>query len=242
MIYDAVTVIDTRIKAIARVASCSLKVCAPTVLEALAGRVRREVCDERIAWWSRRMVDDVGMRIEVVGREHLEPHEPMLVMSNHQSHYDVPALFQTLPGSVRMVSKKELFRIPIFGAALRAAEFVEVDRGDRARAIVSLNGAQRLFRSGISVWIAPEGTRSSDGRLGPFKKGGFILAEEADVPILPVSVDGTRRILAPHTTDFRLGEKVRVTIHPRIRRSEVSSRDEWISRVREAIAKGLPNP
>ena len=78
--------LDARFKAMGRVAAWSLWVCTPTLLESLVGTVRRDVCDRRIAWWSKRMVDGVGMRIEVRGREHLEPHEPMLVMSNHQSH------------------------------------------------------------------------------------------------------------------------------------------------------------
>jgi 1-acyl-sn-glycerol-3-phosphate acyltransferase len=225
-----------------RAAAWSLEVCTPTVLEALAGRVRRDVCDARIDRWSKKLLDDVGVRVEVVGREHLDPAAPMLVMSNHQSLYDVPALYQTLPHSVRMVTKTELFRIPIFGRALRAAEFVEVDRGHRARAIESLRNARRLFESGITVWIAPEGTRSPDGRLGPFKKGGFILAEEAGVPILPVSVDGTHRILPARTTDLHYGQPVRVTIHPRVRRDEVASREAWMDRVRDAIASGLTNP
>lgn len=225
-----------------RIAAWSLEISVPTVLEALAGRARRDLCDERIARWSRRMVDEVGARIEVIGREHLEDRSPAVVMSNHQSHYDIPVLYRILPGSVRMVAKKELFRIPVFGAALRAAEFIEVDRGDRAKAIESLKGARRLIESGITVWIAPEGTRSLDGRLGAFKKGGFILAEEADVPILPVSIDGTRRILPAKTSRIQYGQQVRVTVHPRVRRADVASRDAWIERVRSAIASGVELP
>ncbi len=222
-----------------RIAAWSLQVSVPTLLEAVTGRARRAVCDDRIAWWSRRMVDEVGARIEVVGREHLEDRAPAVVMSNHQSHYDIPVLYQLLPGSVRMVAKKELFDIPIFGPALRAAEFIEVDRGDRAKAIESLQGARRLIESGITVWIAPEGTRSLDGRLGEFKKGGFILAEDAGVPILPVSIEGTRNILPAKTAKIQYGQQVRVTVHPRVKRADAASRDEWIERVRSVIASGL---
>lgn len=235
-------VFDARVRTMARAAAWSLKVCAPTVLESLTHSVRRDVCDARIDWWAKKLLEDVKVTVEAVGREHLDPWEPMMVMSNHQSLYDVPALYQVLPGSVRMVSKKELFRIPIFGGAMRAGEFVEVDRDNRERAIESLRNARRLFESGISVWIAPEGTRSLDGRLNPFKKGGFILAEEADVPILPVSVEGTSRILPARTTDIHFGQPVRVTVHPRVRRRDVESREAWMLRVRNAIASGLSNP
>lgn len=235
-------VIDPRLRAMARIAAWSLEVCAPTVLEALAGRVSREVCDARIARWSKHLVDEVGARIEVTGREHLEDRSPVVVMSNHQSHFDIPVLFRVLPGSVRMVAKKELFRIPVFGAALHAAEFISVDRGDRAKAIESLQSARSLIASGISVWIAPEGTRSLDGRLGEFKKGGFILAEEAGVAILPVSIDGTRHILPAKTSKIQFEQRVRVTVHARVRRDEVASRAGWMERVRSVIASGIATP
>lgn len=233
---------DARVRTMVRAAAWTLKVCAPTVLEATVGRVRRDVCDDRIAWWSRRLVDDVGVRVEVAGRAHLEGFTPCVVMSNHQSLYDVPVLYQLLPGSVRMVAKKELFRIPIFGGAMRAGEFVEVDRENRARAVASLAHARTLFDSGVSVWIAPEGTRSPDGHLGPFKKGGFVLAEEARVPVLPISIDGTCRILPARTTDLHFGERVRVTVHAPARRASFESREAWMAHVRDAIASGLSNP
>ena len=233
---------DPRVRIATRAAVRSFRMCAPTALEALVGTVPRALCDERIARWSRAILDDVGVSLDVRGREHLRPDEPLLVMSNHQSLYDIPVLFQTLPWSVRMVSKKEIFYVPFFGQAMRAAEFISVDRENRASAIESLRGARALIASGIVVWIAPEGTRSADGRLGPFKKGGFVLAEEADVPILPITVDGTCRILPARTTDIHLGETVRVTIHPRSRRGEFPSREAWMGHVRDAIASALPTP
>jgi 1-acyl-sn-glycerol-3-phosphate acyltransferase len=233
---------DPRVRIATRAAVHSLRACGPTTLEALLGRVPRALCDARLARWSRALLDDVGVRLDVRGREHLEPAEPLLVMSNHQSLYDIPVLLQTLPWSVRMVSKKEIFLIPIFGHAMRAAEFISIDRQDRASAIASLRGARALLASGVVVWIAPEGTRSADGRLGPFKKGGFVLAEEADIPILPITVDGTCRILPARTTDIHLGETVRVTLHPRSRRGDFPSREAWMTHVRDAIASALPAP
>ncbi len=233
--------IPPRVKAMFDVAACSMRVCAPTLFESLTGAVRRDVCDARIAWWARRMVEIADARVEVVGAEHLAG-PPSVVMSNHQSHYDVPVLYTVLPGSVRMVAKRELFQIPVFGGALRAADFVEVDRGNRPQAIESLRRARALLASGVSVWIAPEGTRSVDGRLGSFKKGGFVLAEEAGVPILPVSVEGTIRVLPAHSTALHGGETVRVTVHPRVQRGDVATREDWIAAVRARIASGLAAP
>lgn len=230
---------DARLRTALRAAALSMRICVPTVAEALVGHARRADCDARLAWWSRKLLDDIDVRLDVRGREHLDPSTPTLVMSNHQSLYDIPVLLQVLPGSVRMVSKKEIFWIPVFGQAMRAAEFVEVDRGDRAQAIASLRNARCLIENGITVWIAPEGTRSADGSVGPFKKGGFVLAEEAGVPIQPITIDGTGRILPARTTDLHVGRTVRVTIHPRVRRDEVPDRDAWMARVREVIASGL---
>jgi 1-acyl-sn-glycerol-3-phosphate acyltransferase len=233
---------DTRVRIAARAALHVLRACGPTTLEALWGKVPREVCDARIARWSRDILADIEVALDVRGREHLEPAAPLVVMSNHQSLYDIPVLYQTLSWSLRMVSKKEIFYIPIFGHAMRAAEMVRVDRENRAQAIESLHNARHLIASGIVVWIAPEGTRSADGRLGPFKKGGFILAEDADVPVLPITIDGTCRILPARTTDIHLGETVKVTIHPRSRRADFPSREAWMTHVRDAIASALPAP
>lgn len=233
---------DTRVRIAARAALHVFRVSAPTVLDALWGKVPREVIDARIARWARDILADIEVTLDVSGREHLRPDEPLVVMSNHQSLYDIPVLYQTLSCSLRMVSKKEIFYIPIFGQAMRVAEMVRVDREDRAQAIASLHDARRLIASGIVVWIAPEGTRSPDGRLGPFKKGGFILAEDADVPVLPITIDGTHRILPARTTDIHLGETVKVTIHPRARRQDFPSREAWMTHVRDAIASALPSP
>jgi 1-acyl-sn-glycerol-3-phosphate acyltransferase len=231
-------IIDERVTVGLKVAAKSLRVCVPTVLESMVGRVRREVCDARIAWWSRQLLDDVAVTLDVRGLEHFEGLGASIVMSNHQSHYDVPVLYQVLPGTVRMLAKRELFRIPIFGRAMRAAEFVEVDRGNRRRAVASLRVARTLIEQGVSVWIAPEGTRSTDGTLLPFKKGGFVLAEQVDAPIVPVSIHGTCRILPARTTHIRLGQRVVVTVHPAVV-PDTRARENTMKRVREAIASGL---
>ena len=169
----------------------TLEISLPTVVEAVRGTVTKEICDERLQGWSQAVVDNARISLDVRGREHLRRGETYLVMSNHQSLYDIPVLFHVIGPNVRMITKKELFRVPIFGGALAAAGFIAIDRSDRNHAIRSLDRARALMSSGTHVWIAPEGTRSRSGQLLPFKKGAFYLAFEAELPILPVTV--TRR-------------------------------------------------
>ncbi len=194
----------------------TLAVSFPTVVEALGGRVTKQICDDRLDQWSRVVVRNAGIELDVRGREHLVSGRTYLVMSNHQSLYDIPVLFRVIGPNIRMITKKELFRVPVFGGALAAAGFISIDRSDRAQAIQSLERARQLLADGTHVWVAPEGTRSRTGKLLPFKKGAFYLALEAGLPILPVTIAGTRDVLRAHGLRSRPGAKVRVTIHQRI--------------------------
>jgi 1-acyl-sn-glycerol-3-phosphate acyltransferase len=221
----------------------TLRVCAPTVLEANLGTLTRAKCDERLEHWSDRLVRRAGIQLDVRGAEHARAgDETFVVMSNHQSHFDIPVIFRAFPGRLRMVAKTELYRIPIFGGAVRAAEFIEIDRFDRARSHASIELAKERLRSGIHVWIAPEGTRSETGRLGHFKKGGFILALETGTRILPVTVEGTRHVLRPHTTRIRPDRPVEVTFHPPVdpKPFGLERRDELVALVKSTIASALP--
>jgi 1-acyl-sn-glycerol-3-phosphate acyltransferase len=222
----------------------TLAISFPTMLEAFGGRVTRDVCDERLARWSRAVVANARIDVTVAGRENLVPGETYLVMSNHQSHYDIPVLFYVIGPNLRMIAKKELFGVPIFGNALRAAGFVEIDRGDRHAAIRNLEQARRLLDSGTHVWIAPEGTRSATGRLGPLKKGAFYLALNAELPILPVTMVGTRDVLPAHGVLSHEGAKVKVTVHPKIDPRPFAARgkggrEELIEAVRVALEGDL---
>jgi 1-acyl-sn-glycerol-3-phosphate acyltransferase len=193
----------------------TLAVSFPTVVDAVRRRVTKELCDERLARWARAVIENAGIHLEVVGRENLRPGETYLVMSNHQSLYDIPVLFQAIGPNVRMVAKRELFHVPIFGGALEAAGFIAIDRRDRNAAIRSLERARSLLAGGTHVWMAPEGTRSHTGELLPFKKGAFYLAFEAELPILPVTLSGTRDALPAKGLRSTFGASVRATIHPR---------------------------
>jgi 1-acyl-sn-glycerol-3-phosphate acyltransferase len=222
----------------------TLAISFPTMLEAFGGRVTRQVCDDRLDRWSRNVIANARIELEVVGRENASPGVTYLVMSNHQSLYDIPVLFQVLGPNIRMIAKKELFRVPIFGNALAAAGFVAVDRGNRHAAIRNLERARALLASGTHVWIAPEGTRSATGQLLPFKKGGFHLALQSELPILPVTLSGTRDVLPAHGVLTRPGAKVRVTFHPSIdprpyAARSLAGRTELMDRVRKTLEAGL---
>jgi 1-acyl-sn-glycerol-3-phosphate acyltransferase len=199
-----------------RATGATLRISVPTLFDALMGRLTPEVCDARLAWWSKRLLAQAEVSLQTSGVEHARSARAFVVMSNHQSLYDIPALYQTLPLRLRMVAKTELFRVPIWAQAMRAAGFVELDRSARERAIESLDRAKGALARGTSIWIAPEGTRSRDGSVGPFKLGGFHLALGAAAPILPVSIDGTRAILPAKGARVEKGAIVRVTVHPAI--------------------------
>ena len=197
----------------------TLAISVPTVVDAARHRLTRRMCDERLWGWAQRVVTHLGMTVEVAGAEHFDPSCTYLVMSNHQSHYDVPVLFYVFghvlrtQKSLRMIAKVELFRVPFFGQAMKEAGFIAIDRESRDKAMDSLRRARERMESGIHVWIAPEGTRSPDGELLPFKKGGFHLALDVREPILPITIQGTRMALPRGASRSARGAEVRVTVH-----------------------------
>lgn len=215
---------------------------APTLVEGLIGRLTPEQCDARLDTWSRKLLELAGVRLETQGLEHAPHGETFVVMSNHQSVYDIPVMFQALRRRVRMVAKHELFKIPGWGPAMRLAGFVEVDRGDRAQAIRSLESAREALARGTNIWIAPEGTRGPGGAdLLPFKKGGFHMAAAAGARILPVSIVGTSQVLSAHGRHVTTGLPVQVRVHEPIATSDYSAeqREKLIADVRAAILSGL---
>lgn len=196
-----------------RVVGAMARVTAPSLLESVRGDLRREAIDERTHWFGRRVVELLDIRLHATGAERVPMGRAYVYMSNHQSHLDIPMLYATLPSpTIRMLGKKELFQIPLWGRGLRAAEFIEVDRSNHVAAMKSIEDAKRLVRDGVSIYLAPEGTRSRDGRIGPLKKGGFHLALGTGAPIVPVAIRGTIDILPRGARSARLGQEVSVTI------------------------------
>lgn len=224
-----------------RAIGVTAKICVPTVIDSVKHRTSLEECDRRLEWWSRELLRRAGVELHVSGVENVPAEGPLVVMSNHRSYYDIPTVFCAVPGRLRMVAKKELFDVPLFGQAMEAAGFVKIDRGKRERAIESLRASERLLSQGTRVWIAPEGTRSKTGELGPFKAGGFHMAIEAGVPILPILLEGTENVMPADGMVVRKGAKVKVTILPTIDAKAYGRgrRKDLVRDVRAVIARGL---
>jgi len=190
--------------------------------------------------WARLMLLVCGVGVRVTRLDETPPPRPVIYITNHQSHFDVPALIRALPGQYRVIAKKELFSIPVFGWALWLAGFIKIDRADREKAFRSLDVAARRIQKGLSVVVFAEGTRSPDGRLQPFKKGGFVLAIQSRCPIVPVSISGSRAVLSKNSLDIRPGIIDVVIGRPIATASlEMEDRDQLIAQVRAAIEAGF---
>jgi len=180
-----------------------------------------------------------GVKVEVHGREKVPTDRAVVFMPNHQSNCDPPAVISALP-PVRVLLKKELFRVPVLGLGMKLAGFIAVDRKNRERAIHAVNEAVEALKAGHSFVIYPEGTRSPDGRLLPFKRGAFVLAIKAQAPIVPMSVSGASRIMRKGESVIHPGT-VRITFHAPIGTEGYSVEDRGLilKRVRQAMLTGL---
>jgi 1-acyl-sn-glycerol-3-phosphate acyltransferase len=199
------------------------RITAPSLVEVARGHLERDAIDQRARWFGRRVVELLAIDLHATGAELVPPDRAYVYMFNHQSHLDIPVLYAALPSpTIRMLAKTELFKIPLWGRGLRAAEFVEVDRANHARAVRSIERAAELIRTGVSISLAPEGTRSHDGRIGKLKKGGFHLARDTRTPIVPVAIRGTIDILPRGARAMQTGKPVDVAIGAPI---DVTARD-----------------
>lgn len=169
-------------------------------------------CDRAARGWARNLLWAAGVRVVLEGLENLDTDAPQIVVSNHQSWFDVFALAAELPVRYRFVAKKELGDIPVFGSAWMACGHVSVDRGNREAAIEALDQAwKEIHEDRLTMILFPEGTRSPDGRLKKFKKGAFVMAVQGQVPLVPVAVLGSRSIMPKGRLRVRSGE-IRIRI------------------------------
>ena len=226
---------------LARTAAVTLAVTAPTIVEARLGRYDRSVADRRLRHWANSLLGQARV-LPSVSNPHgveLPMNRPVVIMSNHASLYDIPLIFSTLGGSIRMLTKKELFRVPVWGKGMAVAEFVSVDRSDHNRAVRDLEYAEKKLADGIALWVSPEGTRSKTGELGRLKKGGFVLAIETGALIVPVGIRGADKVLPPGSFfDLHLNCPVEVHIGQPIDASAFSfdARDRLLEKVGDRIA------
>ena len=191
-------------------------------------------------WWAKIQLLASGVRVKVKGLEHLDREKPFIYMANHQSSYDIFALLSCLPVQFRWIAKKELFAIPILGWAMRAANYISIDRSGKRKALESIERAAGKIKGGVSVVIFPEGTRSSDGSIQPFKRGGFTLALKSGVPIIPITIKGSLDVMPRDSLRVRPGE-IRITIDRAIDTAPYSlrNRDVLMERVRETLERNL---
>jgi 1-acyl-sn-glycerol-3-phosphate acyltransferase len=168
-----------------------------TMIELSFRKIPRDAIDNRLRWWAKRLLKYVNLTYIVhnSGQVVLEKGKRYIIMCNHCSHYDIPLSLVALPGSIRMLAKKELLQIPIWGRAMKITDFVSIDRFNPRQALQDMKYAKRMMEKGIMLWIAPEGTRSPNGELQPFKPGGFRLAIESGATIIPLGIIGTGQVM-----------------------------------------------
>jgi 1-acyl-sn-glycerol-3-phosphate acyltransferase len=180
-----------------------------------------------------------GVRVQTVGLDKLDPERTYIFMSNHVSNIDPPITVPLIPKRTSVMVKKELFRFPILGRAMRMGSLVPVDRGNRDAGIESVRAAKQVVQQGINMTIYVEGHRSFDGKLLPFKKGPFYLAMECGAPVVPITIVGTHDVMPKGRFAIEPGT-VTVIFHSPIEPKDFGSRECLMEKVRAVIESGLP--
>jgi 1-acyl-sn-glycerol-3-phosphate acyltransferase len=180
-----------------------------------------------------------GVHVGTIGLEKIDPARTYIFMSNHVSNIDPPLLLPLIPRRTSVMAKKELFSYPLLGKTMRFGALVPVDRRNRDAGIAAVRAAAEVIRQGINMTIFIEGGRSFDGKLLPFKKGPFYLAEECEAPVVPVTISGTHHVMPKRRFAVKPG-KVDVIFHDPIEPEHFGSREALMLKVWEAINAGLP--
>lgn len=188
--------------------------------------------------WGKLMLVLCNTKVLVIGKENVLRGKPQVFMANHQSDFDILITLAHVPGQFRWIAKKELFAIPIFGRAMRGAGYIEIDRQNHEKAMQSLDLAALRIREGKSVMTFPEGTRSRDGEIKPFKPGTFYLAIQSGVPIVPISIIGSGEIMPKRSLKVKPG-RIKLVIDKPIptKNYTLENRQELIDKVRQVIIR-----
>jgi 1-acyl-sn-glycerol-3-phosphate acyltransferase len=181
-----------------------------------------------------------GIRVRTIGLDKIDPVRTYIFMSNHVSNVDPPILMPLIPRRMSVMVKKELFRVPVLARLMRFGSLVPVDRGNRESGIAAVRAAEEVIRQGVNMTIYVEGHRSFDGRLLPFKKGPFYLAEECGVPVVPVTIVGSHYVMPKKRFGIKPGI-VTVIFHNPIEPKDFGSRECLMAKVRKSIESGLPD-
>lgn len=190
--------------------------------------------------WGKIPLRTTGIKVSVLGRENIDPQKSYILVSNHQSSFDIFALLGYLPIQFRWIAKAELFRLPFLGWAMSRIGYIPIERDSPKKAYRSMLRAAEKVQQGVSVIIFPEGTRSPDGNLQPFKKGVFLIALKSHAPILPIAICGTGKIMPKG--DWRVYPgNVKIIIDPAIETAGVppEKEGELSERVRNTLMKYL---
>lgn len=202
-------------------------------------KLLRKRADECFVWWAQHCVEAIRLHysIEDPYQLQLDSNKKYIVMCNHSSFYDIPLSALAIKGSLRMMAKEELFRVPIWGRGMKASEFIPVCRQANGRRKVAqqLSYAKEKLKSGIILWIAPEGTRSRDGQLQAFKRGGFKIARQMMADIIPLRIEGAHRLYDPKSKCFLLQQQVRLHLGKVIRVSDYSTELELMAAVQTQL-------
>jgi 1-acyl-sn-glycerol-3-phosphate acyltransferase len=180
-----------------------------------------------------------GVKVRTIGLDKLDPARTYIFMSNHVSNIDPPITVPLIPRRSSVMVKRELFKFPILGRAMRMGSLVPVDRGNRDAGIESVRISKQVVQQGLNMVIYVEGKRSFDGKLLPFKKGPFYLAIECGVPVVPITITGTHHVMPKTRFAIKPG-LVTVQFHPPIEPRDFVSRDCLMEKVRRVIDSGLP--
>ena len=190
--------------------------------------------------WARGILKVCGVRVHVTGQENVDPHVPRIYMNNHQSVFDIFALLACLPVDFKFILKKELMGIPLLGPAMKGAGYIPIDRQNPRKAVKSMDEAAERIRKGASVVIFPEGTRSEDAKLLPFKRGGFIMALKSGCDIVPITIDGSHRIVPKGSMRINKGSfKLHIGRPVAVSGYTKQNLEEFMGVVRDKIAEPM---
>ena len=188
--------------------------------------------------WAKILLLICNTKVQIIGRENILRGKPQIFMANHQSDFDILIVLAHIPGQFRWLVKKELYNIPVFGAAMKSAGYIEIDRNNREKAMRSLDQAALRIREGKSIMAFPEGTRSRFGEIKTFKHGTFYLAIKSGVPIVPISIIGSGEIMPKRSLKVKPGEIKLVIDKPiDVKNITLENRQELITIVRNTIIK-----
>ncbi len=193
-------------------------------------------------WWGRTNLWAAGVKVRLRGLENIEPNGTYIFAANHQSWFDIFALYSSLPLQFRWLAKEELFSVYVLGRAMSATGAIPINRSDGRQAFISIDKAAARAQAGTSILIFPEGTRSPDGVLQEFKSGGFILAIKSRQPVVPISISGSHRIFPKKGAWLINPGEILMTLGKPITTEGLTTRDRdtLMATVREAIREHLP--